>query len=135
MRSDQLRDWVASYERAWRTEGTDGLAQLFAPRARYRMGPYKEVHEGLDAISSLWERERERADEVFELESEVVAVEGDVGVVRAKVHYGDPLTQEYRELWIVHFDDQGRCAEFEEWPHWPPGTNGDASPSSRQTPR
>ncbi len=132
MTREQLEDWVARYERAWRTAGTAGLSELFTPRASYRMHPYGDVEEGLEAICALWERERDGADEVFALEADVMAVEADVGVVRAHIAYGDPVGQEYRELWVVHFDEQGRCVEFEEWPHWPPGTNGDATPSSRQ---
>ena len=127
-----LQAWLSRYELAWRTEGTSGLADVFAQRASYRMGPYKEVHRGLEAIAELWERERDGHDELFEMDADVVAVEGDTGVARVDLRYGKPVTQEYRELWVVRFDDQGLCAEFEEWPHWPPGTNGDASPSSRQ---
>jgi hypothetical protein len=36
-----------------------------------------------------------------------------------EVSYGDPVRQEYRDLWIVRFAGDGRCASFEEWPFWP----------------
>jgi hypothetical protein len=36
-----------------------------------------------------------------------------------EVSYGDPVRQEYRDLWIVGFAGDGRCASFEEWPFWP----------------
>jgi hypothetical protein len=42
-----------------------------------------------------------------------------VAVVRAEVSYGDPPTQEYRDLWVIRFAADGRCAWFEEWPFWP----------------
>jgi hypothetical protein len=29
------------------------------------------------------------------------------------------VTQEYRDLWIMRFDDDGRCCAYEEWPFWP----------------
>ena len=132
MTREEFQRWLSQYELAWRMPGTRGLADLFALSATYRMGPYRELQRGLDAIAELWERERDGHDEVFELAAEVLAVEGDVGVATVRVNYGDPVTQEYRELWVARFDESGRCAEFEEWPHWPPGTNGDASPSSRQ---
>jgi signal transduction histidine kinase len=35
------------------------------------------------------------------------------------VGYGEPLRQEYRDLWIVTLDDDGRCTAFEEWPFAP----------------
>ena len=67
----------------------------------------------------MWDAEREGPDEVFTLETEVVAVEADTGVVRALVLYGDPLRQEYRDLWVIQFDRDGLCTSFEEWPFWP----------------
>jgi ketosteroid isomerase-like protein len=121
---EQLVQWVTRYEQAWRTEGTAMLSDLFAPDATYSPGPYEETRRGLEAIAQLWEAERESPDEVFAMTSEVVAVEGDVGVVRVRVGYGDPPRQEYRDLWIVRIDDDRRCVSFEEWPFWPPGTNG-----------
>jgi SnoaL-like protein len=120
----QLREWVASYERAWRTSGIGGLAQLFAPDATYSTGPFERPHQGLEAITAMWERERSGPDESFEMSTEIVAVEGDTGVVRVEVRYGPPREQLYRDLWIVRLDDQGRCIHFEEWPFWPPGTEG-----------
>jgi mannose-6-phosphate isomerase-like protein (cupin superfamily) len=51
--------------------------------------------------------------------SEVVACTGATGVVRAHVAYGDPVTQEYRDLWVVTVGDDGLVTRFEEWPFWP----------------
>jgi hypothetical protein len=95
------------------------LSELFAPDATYSTAPFEEPYRGLEAIGELWEAEREGPDEVFTMESEIVAVEGDTGVVRVEVRYGDPLRQLYRDLWIVHLDEAGRCLAFEEWPFWP----------------
>ena len=100
------------------------LGDLFVPDATYQTAPFARPHQGLDAIARLWEAERAGPDEQFTLESEVVAVEGDTGVVRIEVHYGEPLNQVYRDLWIVTLDEGGRCTAFEEWPYWPPGTAG-----------
>ena len=113
---DQLADWVAAYEHAWRTPGTEGLAELFAANATYRTAPYEEPHGGLAEISALWEREREGHDELFTMNSQIVAVDGDTGVVRVHVRYGDPLEVSYQDLWIIRLDAAGRCAAFEEWP-------------------
>jgi hypothetical protein len=67
----------------------------------------------------MWDDDREGPDEVFTLSTEIVAVEGDTAVVRAEVRYGEPIHQEYRDLWLIRFDADGRCAWFEEWPYWP----------------
>ena len=119
MDREHLTGWIAAYERAWRTPGTQDLATLFTPEASYRQGPYREPVLGLPAIARMWEQEREGPDEVFHMNSEVVAIEGDTAVVRVEVHYGDPVSQEYRDLWIMRFAEDGRCSSFEEWPFWP----------------
>ncbi len=58
-------------------------------------------------------------DEIVALTSEIVAVETATAVVRVEVRYGDPVRQEYRDLWVMTFDSAGRCRSFEEWPFWP----------------
>jgi uncharacterized protein (TIGR02246 family) len=111
--------WIAAYEAAWRAPGTEGLAGIFTPDSTYLQGPYEEPVIGLPAIERMWEQEREGPYEAFQMASDIVAVDGDTAVVRVRVTYGDPATQEYRDLWLVRFDVDGRCAHFEEWPFWP----------------
>jgi hypothetical protein len=111
--------WLAGYEAAWRAPGTEDLAGLFTSEATYLQSPYHQPVVGLDAIGRMWEEEREGSDEVFTLATEILAVDGPVAVVRAEVLYGDPPVQEYRDLWVIRFADDGRCTWFEEWPFWP----------------
>ena len=120
MDTEDVARWVAAYEAAWRTPGTSGLAGLFTPGATYLQGPYDEPVAGLPAIEQMWEAEREGPDEVFEMTSEIIAVDGAIAVVRLEVRYGDPVTREFRDLWLVRFAADGRCASFEEWPFSPP---------------
>jgi ketosteroid isomerase-like protein len=119
-----LERWIETYERAWRTAGTDSLAQLFAPDATYLTEPYREPHRGLEAIARLWEAEREGPEEAFTMSSEIVAVEGDTGVARIEVAYGDPVDREWRDIWIVRLDERGRAVAFEEWPFSPEDDGG-----------
>jgi len=102
-----------------RTPPTASLADLFTADASYLQSPYEVPVTGLDAIMRMWDAEREGPDEVFTLATDVLAVDGPVAVVRAEVRYGEPLRQEYRDLWVIQLDDDGRCSWFEEWPYWP----------------
>jgi ketosteroid isomerase-like protein len=108
--------WVTAYEAAWRAAGTDALGDIFAIDATYLQGPYEEPVTGLPAIERMWEAERDGPDEAFQMTSDIVAVDGDTAVVRVEVRYGDPVTQEWQDLWLIRFDAGGRCAAFEEWP-------------------
>lgn len=126
--STSVLDWVDAYERAWRARDVSLLRDVFAPDAVYLTEPYATPVVGLDAISALWLEESDPG-EVFVASYAVVACQGPIGVVRADVRYGDPVEQEYADLWLVTFDDQGRAARFEEWPFWP--THG-RSPAHRE---
>lgn len=116
--------WVGRYERAWRTPGTDGLAELFRPDATYRPSPWARSFDGLDAIARFWESERDHAGEEFTMSSDVVAVDGDVAVVRVLVEYGAPTSGSWRDLWVLGFAPDGRCSSFEEWPFAPRQPDG-----------
>jgi hypothetical protein len=129
----QLNEWINAYERAWRTPGTEILAELFTEDASYSTAPYEEPHRGLESIGEMWEEERIGPDEAFEMTSEVLAVEGDTGVARVTVDYRRATDadgrvhrqqKEYLDLWVVRLDEDGLCSHFEEWPFWPPGQEG-----------
>ena len=125
-RSDVER-WVDGYERAWRTAGTDRLGDLFSPDASYLASPWAPPVEGLSAIARFWEDEREGPDEPFTMAREILAVDGTTAVVRVSVDYdGGQATpaQRWRDLWVIVFDDEGRCVAFEEWPFAPGQRDG-----------
>lgn len=115
----RVREWIDAYERVWRTPGTDALGLIFTDDVSYSQGPYRAPVVGLPDVARMWEAERDGPDEVFEMDSEVVAVDGDTAVARVEVRYGQPVRQEYRDLWVMRFGADGRCDRFEEWPFWP----------------
>ena len=119
MDRQQISDWLAAYERAWRAPGTEILASIFTESARYRQAPYATPVVGLAAIAEMWEAERDGPGEPFEMTSSIVAADGDTAVVRVEVSYGRPTNQEFRDLWIIRLTPEGRCYDFEEWPFAP----------------
>ena len=119
MERTDLVTWIAAYERAWRTAGTDVLAELFTADAVYIPSPYEEPLRGLDEIARFWEAERTSHDEEFTLAADVVAVEGDTGVARIEVHYTRPQQREYRDIWIVTLDAAGNCHGVRGMAFWP----------------
>ena len=130
-RSDVER-WVDGYERAWRTAGTGGLGDLFSPDASYLPSPWAAPVEGLAAISRFWEDEREGPDEPFTMAPEILAVDGATAVVRVSVDYDQgqaTAAQRWRDLWVIRFDDDGRCVAFEEWPFAPGQRDGHEDPA------
>jgi hypothetical protein len=116
MDRDQVMRWVEGYLAAWHDEDVDAVERLFTEDAHYRKSPYEESEVGHDAIRAFW---LDDAGEVFTAVAEPVAVEARQAVVRLEVRYGDPVEQEYRDLWVLEFADDGRVRDFEEWAYWP----------------
>ena len=116
MDSAEVMRWVAEYERAWRDDDLAGVERLFTEDAHYRPSPYEEAEIGHDEIKAFW---LDDEGKVFTVQAEPVAVEGRTAVVRVEVRYGDPVSQEYRDLWLLRFADDGRVEDFEEWAYWP----------------
>jgi ketosteroid isomerase-like protein len=120
--------WVEAYETAWRTPGTDQLGDLFSPDVRYLPSPWAPAVSGLEELARFWEAERSGPDEQFVLTQEVLAVEGTTAVVRLSVDYLGPDTSRWRDLWVLEFAADGRCAAFEEWPFAPGQRDGHEPP-------
>jgi ketosteroid isomerase-like protein len=116
MNSDDVMRWVAEYERAWRRGDREAVAALFSDDAAYRASPYEPSKVGHYAIKAFW---LDDAGTTFSMDARVVAVDGDVAVVRVDVWYQAPTQQEYRDLWLLRFAPDGRVADFEEWAYWP----------------
>ena len=113
---DDVLGWVRGYELGWRAGQPSAVESLFTEDARYLRSPYEEPLQGHQAIKDFWLADE---GETFTMTSELVAVDGDAAVVRVEVHYGAPIRQEYRDLWLLSFADDGRVREFEEWAYWP----------------
>jgi ketosteroid isomerase-like protein len=113
---DDVMRWVAGYEHAWRNGDREAVTRLFTDDARYRPSPYEEPEVGHAAIQAFW---LEDEGTTFTVTAEPVAVEGRTAVVRLEVHYLEPRRQEYRDLWVLRFAEDGRVEDFEEWAYWP----------------
>jgi hypothetical protein len=116
MDRNQVMRWVDGYITAWRDEDAGGVERLFTEDAHYRASPYEEPEVGHQAIKAFW---LDDAGEVFTAAAEPFAVDGQQAVVRVEVRYGEPVRQEYRDLWLLKFAEDGRVCDFEEWAYWP----------------
>jgi hypothetical protein len=73
--------------------------------------------EGRDRIVEKW-IDRGDAKRQWEFEHEILAVEGDTGVVRGLTHYpaqGEEAEEIYSNIWLIRLDPDGRAREFAEW--------------------
>jgi uncharacterized protein (TIGR02246 family) len=107
--------WVGRYRRAWETNDTDEIRDLFTPDADYyTAGMMREPWRGRAAIIAGW---LDRKDEpgTTEFDWQVIAVDGDLAVVRGVTRYLPPEQTTYENIWLIRLDDDGRATEFIEY--------------------
>jgi len=112
-----LEQWLAGYLRAWRSDDPTDISALFTEDAAYYTGPFDEPWAGRDTVVAGWIA---RGDSKLEwtFRHEIVAVEGEVGVVRGWTTYAataEDLETTYSNIWIVRLTDAGHAREFREW--------------------
>jgi hypothetical protein len=83
-----VTDWVARYERAWRSPGTDALDELFT-HGVVTPSPWAQPIDGLEAIRRFWDAGRSGPEERFRAQREIVAIDAPVAVVRVVMDYDD----------------------------------------------
>ena len=117
-----VNDWLARYERAWRSQGTAELDELFADAVTYVASPWATPILGIASLRRFWDAARSGPDEGFRMTTAIVAVDRHTAVVRVHVDYDDG--QRWRDLWLLTLDRQNRCEHFEEWPFAPDQDDG-----------
>jgi ketosteroid isomerase-like protein len=113
-----LQSWLDAYVEAWRTYDPKQIGALFSQDAVYAWHPYNDTPaRGREAIVNAWlEKPDDPAD--WECRYQALAVTGDVGVASGWTRYrpnADKPAREYKNLFVIRFDAEGRCREFTEW--------------------
>jgi uncharacterized protein (TIGR02246 family) len=116
---ESFQRWLDDYVEAWRSNDPEMIEALFSEDAVYYRSAYSNPVRGRDAITALWLRVKDEPG-TWTADYRPVAVEGDVavgtGVTR---YYADSsrtsLADEYSNVFIVRFDQSGRCSEYREW--------------------
>jgi ketosteroid isomerase-like protein len=122
-----VQAWLDRYVGAWKAYDRASIADLFADDATYRYHPYDDgddVARGREAIVRDWiepSGDASGRDEPgsYDAHYEPFAVDGDRAVaVGASSYWTDEtrstLRQVYDNVFLLRFDDDGRCTEFTE---------------------
>lgn len=114
-----VAEWLKAYIQAWKTYDPQEISSLFAEDATYSYHPFdEEPLRGRDAIIASW-LENKDAPGTYDAHYEPIAVDGNVAIANGRSTYfeADGKTQKYvfDNIFVMRFDDQGRCVEFKEW--------------------
>lgn len=123
-----LQAWLDRYVEAWKTYDPEAIGALFGEDATYRYRPYDpedEVVRGRDAIVRDWIRPEGNASSrdapgSYDARYEPYAIDGDRAVaVGTSSYWSDgsrsKLERTYDNVFLLRFDDEGRCIEFTEY--------------------
>ena len=119
MNRESLQLWLDKYVEAWRTYDPAQIGDLFSEDALYFYSPFDE-HDpvrGREAIVKDW-RAEPNAIGSWEARYTPVAVENNVGVAQGRTRYLRPdgtIQREFDNIFVLHFDEAGRCERFTEW--------------------
>jgi hypothetical protein len=110
---DRFSSWVERYLVAWRSNDPDDIGTLFAEDALYFTLPASEPWRGRSAIVEEWLGRKDDPGD-WEFGYEVIARDGDLGIVRGVTEY---KTDEgtFDNLWEVTLDPEDRATRFVEW--------------------
>jgi ketosteroid isomerase-like protein len=112
MTREQIQGWLDAYVAAWRSYDRDAIGELFSEDAAYRYHPYDEPEQGREEIVAGWLEEPDEPGS-WEARYEPLLVEGDRAVATGETRYADGQT--FSNLFVLEFDDDGRCRDFTEW--------------------
>jgi len=111
--SEQLDNWMDGYVVAWSTNDPAQIAALFSSDAVYDSQTSAGERNGIEEIVAWW-TEIDDVEENWEFEWQPLVESDDVTVITGRTRYLEPpLT--YRNLFVLRFDDEGRCYDFTEW--------------------
>jgi hypothetical protein len=114
---DDFAAWLGRYIAAWRSNERAAIGNLFSADASYSYRAGTTVVAGREAIVDSW-LESPDAPESWEAHYEPLAIEGEVHVAIGWSRYLVPdggVRDEYSNIFVCRFDDEGRCSEFGEW--------------------
>lgn len=116
--AEALASWLEAYGRAWET--SQGFAALFSEDAVYSESPFADPMVGTDAIAAyagLMDQHQGEVSFTFE----IVSVDPPVALFGAS--YRNTANDEPTRLdgvFLLSFDDNGRCSSLREWWHADP---------------
>ena len=113
----QVQAWLDKYVEAWRTYEPEQIRNLFSEDAIYFHSPWDEdsYQRGREAIVADWLETPDAAGS-WEAHYTPVAVENNVAVAQGRSIYHLPEgIRKFDNIFVLHFDDEGRCTRFTEW--------------------
>lgn len=125
LNNESVNVWLANYVEAWKRYDPEAIRALFSEDARYYYSAYSEPLEGREAILADWLDNPDKPG-TFQAEYKLLATNGNLAVANGRTTYFEPdgktFLKEFDNIFVLEFDDTGRCTLFKEWYMTKPGS-------------
>jgi hypothetical protein len=121
-----VSEWLDRYVRAWESNDGKEIAALFTEGAVYSYGPFSADVVGREAIARSWLEDPDEPGS-WEAEYHPIAIEGHTAIANGRSRYFNAdrsLRDEYDNVFLIRFAQDGTCEEFREWFMERPKTSG-----------
>lgn len=112
-----VNQWLDAYKKAWETQDSDLIADIFSHDAIYRVDPFHETHTGQDAIRQYWDNNPKTQSNIH-FSYRLLAVHDDYGIAHWQARFDKNGNQSHLDgIFKLHFNNNKKCTALYEWWH------------------
>jgi len=114
-----LKRWLDEYGRVWEQGDADASGRLYTEDVKYYETPFSQPVEGREAVQNYC-IEAAGAQRDVRFSHEPYVMTGDTGIARwhsSFVRVPSGLGVDLDGVFVLRFDENGRCRELREWWH------------------
>ncbi len=114
---DQFAAWLTRYIEAWRSGDRSDIGDLFSEDVSYSQNGVQTSIAGRDAVVTRWLEESYQPDASWGASYEPLTIEEEIHVAVGSTRYLREMgvREEFSNIFVCRFDDDGRCRELREW--------------------
>jgi ketosteroid isomerase-like protein len=114
---DGFASWLDRYIAAWRSGDATDIGDLFSEDVSYSQDGGQSVVEGREAVVKGWLEAAYEPDLAWEAAYEPLAIEDQVHVGVGSTRYTreDGTREDFSNIFVCRFDEDGRCIDLREW--------------------
>ncbi len=116
---ESVQAWLDDYVAAWKSLDPDQIRALFTEDVQYTYTPFDEPLMGREEVVLAWLEDFDDPPGSYDASYHPVAIEGHVAVTNGRTRYfaadGRTVAAVFDNIFVLTFDEVGRCAIFREW--------------------
>jgi len=114
---DQFATWLDRYIAAWRSGDREAIGDLFSQDVVYSQSGGQTSLSGRQAVVDDWLEAAYEPELSWEASYEPLAIDDHVNVAVGSTRYvrENGVHEEFSNIFVCRFDDDGRCDDLREW--------------------